>query len=158
MREQNQPPPRDLLQALRSASAEVAASTERRNELIRETWLADCTLRDIADAAEVSHMTVKRLIDLARKEGGANMIKDTWSQYESRYSSRPETYAAYVDVWNRVPTSRDAFTGWVSFGQAANAEPAQSGDRVRAAEEFMRLGGYKLGPLTSRGARRWFKE
>jgi hypothetical protein len=84
------------------------------------------------------------------------MIRDTWSQYRARYNSRPETYDAYVDVWNRISGSRDAFRGWASFSHAANAEPAQSGDRVRG-EECMRLGGYELGSTTSRGARRWFK-
>ena len=84
-------------------------------------------------------------------------MRDKWSQYRSRYGSRPETFVAYVDVWQNVARARQSFTGWASFSQAANAEPAQSGDRVKAAEEAMRLGRYELGPATARGARRWIK-
>jgi hypothetical protein len=83
-----------------------------------------------------------------------------WQQYEGRYSLRPETYAAYVDVWNRLPEARQEFSGWASFSQAANAEPAQvvnKPDRVHVAERIMRRGGYELGPPTRRGARRWQK-
>lgn len=83
-----------------------------------------------------------------------------WEQYESRYAERPETYRAYVDVWRRVPEARRTFSGWASFSQAANAEPAQverHPDRVRAAERLLRAAGYELGPLTRRGARRWVK-
>lgn len=85
-------------------------------------------------------------------------MKDEWTQYKTRYSQRPETFDAYVDVWQKVPEARRDFTGWASFSQAANAEPAQRSDRVRAAEECMKKGGYKLGPLTRRGARRWYRD
>jgi hypothetical protein len=81
-----------------------------------------------------------------------------WDKYESRFPARPETFAAYVDVWTRVPAARRAFSGWVSFSQAANAEPAQRRDRVRAAEDLMRQGGYQIGAATPRGARRWVRK
>jgi hypothetical protein len=79
-----------------------------------------------------------------------------WERYRERFGARPETYDAYVDVWRHVPEARQRFTGWVSFSQAASAEPSQRRDRVRAAEELMRAGGYEVGPSTARGARRWF--
>lgn len=84
-----------------------------------------------------------------------------WEQYEERYTLRPETYEAYVDVWNRVPRARSEFTGWAIFSQMANAEPEKRRNhlsRVRLAEEIMREAGYEIGPTTKRGARRWFSE
>lgn len=87
-------------------------------------------------------------------------VPEEWEQYESRYTERPETYRAYVDVWQRLADARRIFSGWASFSQAANAEPAQverRPDRVRAAERLLREAGYELGPLTRRGARRWIK-
>ncbi len=80
-----------------------------------------------------------------------------WDKYKDRYRMRPDTFDAYVDVWNRVTQARTEFTGWVSFGQAANAEPAQQHDRVHAAERIMNLGGYEIGRPTSKGARQWVK-
>lgn len=84
-----------------------------------------------------------------------------WEQYEDRYTLRPETYEAYVDVWTRVPRARSEFTGWAIFSQTANAEPEKRrnhADRVKAAEEIMRAAGYEIGPTTLRGARRWFPQ
>jgi hypothetical protein len=83
-----------------------------------------------------------------------------WQQYERRYSERHGTYMAYVDVWRRMPEAQHTFSGWASFSQAANAEPAQVRDhpgRVRAAEHLMRSGGYEVGAPTRRGARQWVK-
>lgn len=81
-----------------------------------------------------------------------------WEQYRDRYSERPETYDAYVDVWTRVGDARRQFSGWALFSQCANAEPAKRRDmpeRVAQAESLMRAGGYEIGPTTRRGARRW---
>jgi len=81
-----------------------------------------------------------------------------WERYRARYNGRPETFEAYVDVWNRLPAARASFGGWVAFAQAANAEPAwvrDRSDRVRTAEHVMRTGGYEIGTPTERGARRW---
>lgn len=82
-----------------------------------------------------------------------------WEQYRERYiAERPETYDAYVDVWLNVPESQQRFTGWATFSQCANAEPAKQRDvpqLVSGAEALMRLGGYEIGPSTSRGGRRW---
>ena len=81
-----------------------------------------------------------------------------WEKYRDRYNGRPETFDAYVDVWNRLPATRASFGGWVAFSQAANAEPAWVKDRperVRTAEHLMRTGGYEIGPATERGARQW---
>ncbi len=89
------------------------------------------------------------------------VVAQEWEQYENRYTERPETYRAYVDVWRRVPGARRLFSSWASFSQAANAEPAQverHPDRVRAAEGLLRQGGYELGSLTRRGARRWIRQ
>lgn len=87
-------------------------------------------------------------------------MAEPWEQYENRYRERPETYAAYVDVWNRVPRVRREFTGWAVFSQTANAEPKQrrdNPDRVKLSEEIMVAAGYEIGPPTLRGARRWLK-
>ena len=82
-----------------------------------------------------------------------------WEQYRERYiAERPETYDAYVDVWLNVPGSQQRFAGWATFSQCANAEPAKQRDvphLVSEAEALMRLGGYEIGPSTSRGGRRW---
>lgn len=89
-----------------------------------------------------------------------SLMAEAWEQYEDRYGARPETYKAYVDVWNRVPRARHEFTGWAIFSQTANAEPKQrrdNPDRVKVAEEIMLAAGYEIGPTTSRRARRWFK-
>ena len=81
-----------------------------------------------------------------------------WEQYRDRYSERPETYDAYVDVWTHVGDARRQFSGWALFSQCANAEPAKRRDipaRLGQAERLMRAGGYEIGPSTRRGARRW---
>ena len=83
-----------------------------------------------------------------------------WEKYKGRYSERPETYDAYVDVWKRVPAASEEFSGWPIFTQMASAEPDKWNrypDRVRKAERFMREGGYEMGAPTKRGARRWTK-
>jgi hypothetical protein len=85
-------------------------------------------------------------------------VSKEWEQHEHKYRLRPETYAAYVDVWTRIPDARDAFTSWGTFSQAANAEKnqrVQFSERVRRAEEFMGIGGYEIGLPTVRRARRW---
>jgi hypothetical protein len=81
-----------------------------------------------------------------------------WDRYQDRYNERPETFDAYVDVWNRVPEAQTSFGGWVAFAQAASAEPSwakQRLERVLDAERIMYAGGYEIGPPTPRGARRW---
>ena len=78
-----------------------------------------------------------------------------WEQYEGRYRARPETYRAYVEVWQHDPGVREAFGGWASFSQAANNEPSQRDERVRLAEDFMRRNGYEIGSPSPHGGRRW---
>lgn len=88
------------------------------------------------------------------------VVVNDWDQYESRYSERPETYRAYVDVWLHNPEAPATFSGWASFSQAANAEPKQvsdHADRVAEAEHIMRASGYEIGGSTRLGARRWFR-
>lgn len=83
-----------------------------------------------------------------------------WEQYEDRYRQRPETYDAYVDVWNRVSRARSLFPGWSLFSRMASAEPLlqrTQPERVREAEGIMRDAGYEIGEPTSRGARRWYR-
>jgi hypothetical protein len=85
-------------------------------------------------------------------------VSTEWEQYRDRYSERPETYDAYVDVWTRVGEARRQFSGWALFSQCANAEPAKLRDmpaRVAQAERLMGAGGYEIGSSTRRGARRW---
>ena len=87
-------------------------------------------------------------------------MSQEWEQYEDRYTQRPETYAAYVDVWTTVAEARSEFTGWAIFSQTANAEPKRRrdhADKVKVAEQIMRSAGYEIGAPTSRGARRWVK-
>ena len=81
-----------------------------------------------------------------------------WEKYRDRYNARPETFDAYVDVWNRLPEVRVLFGGWVGFAQAASAEAswvANRPERVRAAEDLMRKAGYEIGEPTEKGGRRW---
>lgn len=143
-------------------AAQLAAETRsvmaKRDDAIHVASRDGFTLREIGDATELAHTTVKRIVDKYRDLSEEAPMKDDWTPYKGRYSQRPETFDAYVDVWHNVSEARDRFTGWVSFSQAANSEPAQRSDRVRTAEECMRSGGYKLGPLTKRGARRWFRD
>jgi hypothetical protein len=83
-----------------------------------------------------------------------------WEQYEDRYRQRPETYEAYVDVWNRVARARSLFGGWSLFSRMASAEPLlrrEQPERVREAETIMLEAGYEIGVPTSRGARRWWR-
>jgi hypothetical protein len=84
-----------------------------------------------------------------------------WEQYRERFlANRPETFDAYVDVWQRMPDARRSFTSWADFSQCASAEPKRRRDqsaRVATAEDIMQRAGYRIGPTTSRGARRWFR-
>jgi len=32
-----------------------------------------------------------------------------WEKYRNRYRQRPETFEAYVDVWQRIPAARRTF-------------------------------------------------
>lgn len=91
--------------------------------------------------------------------GGSMSIE--WEQYRSRYTQRPETFEAYVDVWTRVPEAQQQFSGWAVFSQSANGEPKfvrDKPDYVARAERLMGRGGYERGPDTARGARRWMKK
>lgn len=136
-------------------AAKTRQATTERDDAIHAATRSGFTLREIGEATELSHTTVKRIIDRYSTPDEEDPMKDEWTKYKSRYSQRLETFDAYVDVWQRIPKARSAFSGWASFTQAANAEPAQNAERVRAAEECMRDGGYRLGALTKRGARSW---
>lgn len=146
--------PLDLAEQLAGKAREAAAS---RDGAILRASEAGYTLREIGDATELAHTTVKRIVDKNSSSDGKSEMRDEWTKYKGRYSLRPETFDAYVDVWQRIPEARASFSGWASFSQAASAEPAQQPDRVRAAEECMRLGRYVLGAPTKRGARRWYR-
>lgn len=77
-------------------------------------------------------------------------------QYRVRYSSRPETFDAYLDVYRRLQGARNFPSGFAKFTQAANAEPAIDADLVRRAEELMRLGGYEPSEKLPGVGRRWW--
>lgn len=148
----------DAVRAAASQAWEVNDQIAARDRLLHEAWLQKADLRQLAKETGMSRMTIKRIVDrISRQSKEDTMsVRDTWSQYENRYSThRQETYDAYVDVWKRDSQVRSLFTGWASFSQAANDEPAQSDDRVQTAEECMIRCGYKLLPPTSRGGRRW---
>ncbi len=83
-----------------------------------------------------------------------------WEQYRDRYTLRPETFEAYVDVWKANPSARMHFTSWATFSQCASAEPKRVKEephKVKRAEELMKAGGYSIGASTPRGARRWVR-
>ena len=86
-------------------------------------------------------------------------MSQEWEQYRTRYlSTRPETYEAYVDVWTSDESVRRRFSGWATFSQCANAEPAKRREMphlVAEAEDAMVRNGYEIGQPTSRGGRRW---
>ena len=150
-------PDRSLLELASQLARETRQATLRRDEAIVNASTAGYTLREIGDAAGLAHTTVKRIIAKQLPPAERTEMRDEWTKYKDRYTQRPETFDAYVDVWTRIPETRSQFSGWASFSQAANAEPAQQPDRVRAAEECMRLGHYTLGAPTKRGARRWHR-
>lgn len=138
---------------------------------LRRRWLSRVGGADLpspwSDDGSGYHVSLSVAADIlaaletnaARRPRGdqASPNEAEWAQYEDRYRARPATFAAYVDVWTRVPGVSEEFGGWASFSQAANKEPAQRPDRVRLAEEFMRVGGYELGPSTPHGGRQWQK-
>ena len=77
-------------------------------------------------------------------------------QYRNRYGKRPETFDAYLDVYNRLQGAKNFPGGFAKFTQAANAEPAVDADLVRRAEELMRLGGYEPSEKLPGVGRRWW--
>lgn len=149
---------RTSLDASAALAERVREVTAQRDAAIVKASNDGFTLREIGEATQLSHTTIKRLVDRLQPDTGEADMRDEWTQYTGRYTQRPETFDAYVDVWQRVPTARSKFTGWASFSQAANAEPAQHVDRVADAERCMKEGGYHLGPSTKRGARRWCRD
>lgn len=151
-------PKRPPLDQAAQSAAQARESEAARDAAILNASVAGHTLREIGDATGLAHTTVKRIVDKHATRDGGTEMRDEWTKYKDRYSLRPETFDAYVDVWKRIPEAHARFSGWASFSQAANAEPAQQPDRVRAAEECMRLGRYELGTPTKRGARRWHRE
>lgn len=78
-------------------------------------------------------------------------------QYRVRYGRRPETFDAYLDVYNRFTGARNFPGGFAKFTQAANAEQAVDRDLVRRAEELMRLGGYEASEKVAGLGRRWWR-
>lgn len=85
-------------------------------------------------------------------------MPEEWEQHRDHYKTRPETFDAYVDVWNRVEAAQQSFSSWAAFARAANAQPAtveRQPQRVAEAERLMRAGGYEIGEPTKRGARQW---
>ena len=151
------PNPEQLLEIAGKKASRATECIEERDRAIISAWQGGCSFRDIAEATGIGHMTVQRIVHRSPDETPRMNNVDTWSRYESRFSARPETFRAYVDVWRRVPRTQQSFRGWAAFTQAASAEPKQSTEKVREAEACMRLGGYELGALTQRGARRWIK-
>jgi hypothetical protein len=151
------PIPQPALAQASQLAAKAREAIALRDGAIVKASEAGHTLREIGDAAELAHTTVKRIVDKNSTNPGRANVNDEWTKYKGRYALRPETFDAYVDVWQHVPEARARFSGWVSFSQAASAEPAQQLERVRAAEDCMRIGRYQLGAPTKRGARRWHR-
>lgn len=86
-------------------------------------------------------------------------MSDEWEQYRDRYESeRPDTFAAYTEVWQRDASVRRKFSGWAIFARCANAETStirETPDLVREAEALMSRNGYRIGSTTESGARTW---
>jgi hypothetical protein len=95
--------------------------------------------------------------ELLRGDPRSGSVLGQVEQYRSRYGPRPETFEAYVDVFDNVPGAGDFPGGWTTFSRAANAEPAMDEELVRGAEELMAAGGYEPAPKEPGKGRRWFK-
>lgn len=54
-----------LLKLVRYAAENVGVAASKRDAAIREAHRAGSSLREIADASGISHMTVKRIIERA---------------------------------------------------------------------------------------------
>ena len=92
-----------------------------------------------------------------RSQGGRAPSSRPWEPYRERYARRPETFEAYVDVWQRLSGAREFPGGWTAFSRAANAEPAMDSSLVQRAEELVRLAGYECGPKQPGVGRRWWR-
>lgn len=53
----------NLLKLVRYAAKNADVATSKRDAAIREAHHAGASLRDIANESEISHMTVKRIIE-----------------------------------------------------------------------------------------------
>ena len=53
----------NLLKLVRYASKNAHVATSKRDAAIREAHRAGASLRELADASGVSHMTIKRIIE-----------------------------------------------------------------------------------------------
>lgn len=91
----------------------------------------------------------------AQPEARAGSAREPWAPYEDRFNRRPETFAAYVDVWKRSSAAQQFPGGWTAFSRAASAEPAIDPLLVRRAEEVMEQFGYASCPKTAGVGRRW---
>ena len=74
-------------------------------------------------------------------------------KYRYRYAARPDTFDAYLEVWESDPEASATFGGWSSFSQGANGEPSQPQEGVAAAERIMRSNGFEIGEPTEHGGR-----
>lgn len=84
-----------------------------------------------------------------------------WAEHQTSFDpDRPETFAAYVAVWERNADVRRAFGTWLVFAQCASADREARRDSaalIREAEAAMARNGYRIGPSTDLGARRWLR-
>jgi lambda repressor-like predicted transcriptional regulator len=53
----------NLLKLVRYASSNAHVATSKRDAAIREAHRAGASLRDLAEASGISHMTVKRIVE-----------------------------------------------------------------------------------------------
>ena len=53
----------NLLKLVRYASKNAHVATSKRDAAIREAHRAGASLRELADASGVSHMTIKRIVE-----------------------------------------------------------------------------------------------
>lgn len=82
---------------------------------------------------------------------------EPWAPYANRFAARPETLAAYVDVWKRSSAARSFSGGWSTFSRAASAEPAIDPGLVREAERLMEQYGYVSDGKRPGVGRRWWR-
>ncbi|HUF99982.1 MAG TPA: hypothetical protein VMM60_17800 [Ilumatobacter sp.] len=93
-------------------------------------------------------------------EETVNAPANEWSQFEDDFADRPETFHAYVGVWERNADVRRAFGTWITCAHCASADREairNSPGLIRDAEAAMARNGYRVGPSTELSSRRWLR-
>lgn len=94
-----------------------------------------------------------------RQDRTADALGDSWAweQYRNRYTQRPETFDALVDVWCNGDVQQH-FPSWSMFSRCALAEPERARnapERVEIAQAAMERAGYVKAGTGARAALAW---